>query len=178
MPIDNLRDIRTNVRQYLDDKVTVTATITALVGEVISPNENFKIQITARNSPAAAGGIALMNVRWYIRSSNGSIARLIVPPVSIGVARTGYHETSRVLPPGDEVTSMYIFPPNSWANYLSVGDTDNLGDPGNKGIEGKALAGGVSNISTRIYADIDMDYLFPTKNRSSDTATPAVNVID
>lgn len=168
MPIDNLRDIRINVRNYVDN-VTVTAAITPLQGGVINPGENFRIQITASNP--AAGGIALMNVRWYIRSSNGSIAKLIVPPVTTGVARTGYRETSPVLAPGDEVTRMYIFPPNALANYLHVGDTDNLR------IEGKALAGGDTNIYNRIYADIDMDRLFP-KNENSDQHTTVVNVVD
>lgn len=170
----NLQELRSALVAYVDSKVTVT--ISALVpssGASIGPNEEFTFSISARNADAASGGIALKDVVWRAWVQNDAVAKLIVPPVPM-VARSGPTASSPVLTAGSQVREMYLFPGSDFAgNYLSVGDTDSISLRGKAGSSG---SGGSTNVQFKIYADPDMDWLFP-KDQDSSTTTRALNVI-
>jgi hypothetical protein len=177
----NLQEIRTAVINYVDMKVTVS--ISALTpasgsGTTINPNEEFSFTLTAKNADAASGGIPLKNIIWYVWVENDVVGKLIVP-AGLMVARNGPSINYTKLTAGSLVKEMYLFPtslflpPADPANYLGVGDTDavNL-----KGKAGATPAGGDSKIQFKIYADVDMDWLFPQIQDTS-TVTKILNVV-
>lgn len=174
----NLQEIRTAVINYIDTKVTVS--ISALVpttGDTIGPNEEFSFTLTAQNASAASGGIALKNIVWRVWVENEAVGKLLVPAAPM-VARSSLSDTSS-LTPGSYVKEMYLFPPNiaylpplDAATYLGTGDTDTLSL---KGKAGATPSGGTTNIRFKIYANVDMDWLFP-KNQDSSTAAKVLLV--
>ncbi len=173
----NLQDIRTAVQTYLDTKVTVSISDPVPVtGSQINPNEDFTFKISATNASSSAGGIRLKNVRYYVGVRNPSVVKLIVPSGILGMtARNSYSASGTTLKEGTQVDSMYLFPGSlSGTDLLSldVGDTDEIT------VMGKACSGpkgGTTSIDFRIYADIDMDYLFP-KDENSSGASKSVTV--
>jgi hypothetical protein len=168
----NLQEIRTAVISYVDTKVTVSvSTIAPVTGASIGPNEEFSFTLTAKNADSASGGIALKDIIWRVWVQNDVVGKLIVPAAPM-VARSGLSSSSAALTPGTQVREMYLFPPTASGNYLHVGDTDTLSL---KGKAGAAPAGGITNIQFKIYADVDMDWLFP-KDQDSSTYTRELKV--
>lgn len=172
MPI-NLQEIRTAVQTYLDTKVTVSiSAITPATGASIQPNENFSFSITVTNASAAAGGIALKNVRYRIWLDNYTVGKIIVPAEPM-VARTGWLTSDPALAAGKQVDGeMYLFPPNE-KNYLDPGESDTIPLTGKAGA---AAAGGTTNIRFKIRADADLEYLFPKHEDSPSTSRSLVVV--
>lgn len=170
----NLQEIRTAVINYVDTKVGVTiSTLTPAAGVSIGPNETFSFTLTAKNADIVNGGIALKNIIWRVWVQNETVGKLIVPAAPM-VARSGNSTTSPVLAAGTQVKEMYLFPSNGSAdNYLSVADTDVIALQGKAGA---APAGGNTNIEFKIYADVDMDWLFPPK-QDSETKSRVLNVV-
>lgn len=191
----NLHEIRAAVISYMDNKVTVLiSAFTPATGATINPNEEFSFTLTAQNADAASGGIALKNVVWRVWVENDAVAKLIVPSAPM-VARSSLSATS-ALTPGSLVKEMYLFPPNflfpplsktvtpievgtdifplpiDSAKSLGVGDTDTLSL---KGKAGATPAGGATNIRFKVYADVDLDWLFPPSQDSA-TATRGLPV--
>lgn len=173
----NLQDIRNAVVTYVDNKVNVSiSTLLPTGGNEINPNEEFSFTITAKNAIADSGGIPLKDIIWRIWVENEAVGKLTVPT---GItARSGLSTTSTLLPAGTLVREMYLFPssiaflPDDPKNYLGVGDSDTIS------LKGRAMSnpsGGSSNIKFKIYADIDMDWLFP-KDQDSSIATRALVV--
>jgi len=168
----NLQDLRTAVINYVDTKVTVSISeVTPAAGDEVNPNEEFSFLVTATNARAHAGGIRLKNVIWRVRVANDGIAKLIVPPAPM-VARAGVLPPSASLPAGSLQKEMFLFPPAGHplfdsANALGIGDTDTLRL---RGKSGPGAAGGTTNIECKLYADVDLDALFP-KNQDTSTAT-------
>lgn len=163
----NLIDIRTAVQNYLNTSVSVS--ISALVPDVpstINRNEEFTFSVTATNAPAP-NGISLVNVRYHVRVANSSVAKLIVPATV--TARSGASATSTLLVAGALVSQMFLFPAD---NSLTVGDSDTVA-----GLKGKAGgAVGTTQILFDIFADPDLDFLFP-KNENSPITVTNVNVV-
>jgi hypothetical protein len=185
-----LRDIRTAVQNYLDTHVTVTISApTPASGVTIQPNETFTFSITGTNS-ASPDAIRLVNVRYHVSVANPAVAKLVVPatnpfPAVNGItykARSGFFGPLVDLAPNAEVGEMFLFPsPSSSAGPifidragdLDVGDSDTISLTGKAGA---AAAGGNSQISCNIIAEVDLDFLF-TKNEDSPTATRSLVVI-
>ncbi len=166
MPI-NLQEIRTAVQTYLDTKVTVwISNPVPVTGSQINPNEEFTFTISAKNAPKSAGGIKLKNVLYHVSVEDPSVAKLIVPPDKM--ARDSWSISGTVLKPGDQVTRMYLFPASgSDLAYLDVEETDTISL---KGKAGSSTKGGATRINFKIYADIDLDHLFPKCENSSVTS--------
>lgn len=170
----NLQDLRTSVINYVDTKVTVSiSALTPSSGASINPNEEFTFKLSATNANAASGGIALKSVIWRVWVQNEAIGKLIVPAAPM-VARSGLSSGSSVLAAGSQVKEMFLFPPNDSAgNYLGVGDIDTISL---KGKAGAGAAGGSTPIQFKIYADADMDWLFP-KSQDSASASKTLSVV-
>jgi hypothetical protein len=163
----SLLEIRTAATEYLQNKVSVR--VSPLVADVpvaISPTEGFTFSITATN--ATFGGIPLVQVSYELRVANPAVAKLIVPPVTTAVARTGSNTNYPSLTPGTEVDAMHLFPSDQ---KLGLGDSDTI-----TGLRGKAKALGVTNIAFSIHADLDLDYIF-YKDGSSSVFTRTVTVV-
>jgi len=176
----NLGIIRKTIISYVDSKVTVTiSALRPASGDRINPNEDFTFTLTDKNADASSGGVPLRNIIWHVWVENDTVGKLYVPSSRTAVARSGLSETSQKLTSGNLVREMYLFPVSllpsriDQRNYLGVGDTDSIS------LKGKAGAnpdGGNSNIKFRIYADIDLDWLFP-KVQDSAIATRILAVI-
>jgi len=172
----NLQDIKTAVRDYLNNKVTVAISnpLTPEEGIIIGKNEGFCFSITVTNANTANGGISLKNVRYYLSVDNTIIGKLIVPPAPM-VARSGCLLTNSVLTPGTQVGHMCLFPPSTDdRNYLYPGESDTIGTIVYatsilKGKAGTPPTESMTNIRFRVFAEIDMDDLF-LKNEDSPTA--------
>lgn len=164
MAID-LREIRAAVINYVDSKVTVSISTPAPVsGAVINPNEMFSFTLTAKNADAASGGIPLRDVIWHVWVQDEAVCKLIVP-VPIGhvllvVARSGPSSAYPQLAPGSEVREMYLFPKSNKVRYLWIGETETITLQGKAGADPE---GGITSIQFKVYANVDMDWLFPQK---------------
>jgi hypothetical protein len=165
-----LTDLRTAVRVYLNTKVKVSVSeLVAAVPNVISPGEGFTFSVTARNAAFADGGIALNNVRYHLRVVNSAFGKLIVPPATIGTAKSALGETND-LTPGAQVAEMFFFPLDE-RNRLGQGEVDTI-----SGLKGKAGILGTTNISLEILADPDINFLFP-RNENSASASRELKVV-
>lgn len=168
----NLQEIRTAVINYVDTKVGVAiSTLTPAAGASIGPNETFSFTLTAKNADSVNGGIALKNIIWRVWVQNEAVGKLTVPAAPT-VARSGCSTTSPVLAAGTQVREMYLYPAGD-DYYLSVGESDSIVLQGKAGA---APAGGNTNIQFKIYADVDMDWLFPPK-QDSETKTRVLGVV-
>jgi hypothetical protein len=166
----NLQEIRTAVMSYVDTKVAVSiSALSPAAGSSINPNEEFGFTLTATNGSLVSGGVPLKDLVWHVWVENEAIAKLIVPAAPI-VARSSPYSSAPVLTPGSQVNRMYLFPPD---NSLMIGDTDTISL---RGRTGGAAAGGMTNIRFKIYAAVDMDWLFP-KDQDSPTVTRKLQVI-
>jgi hypothetical protein len=162
-----LTDLRTAVQVYLNTKVKVSVSeLVAAVPNTINPGEGFTFSVTARNAAIADGGIALSNVRYHLRVADSTIGKLIVPPTTIGTAKSlGGND----LTPGAQVTEMFFFPLDE-RNRLGQGEADTI-----SGLRGKAGVLGTTNIRLEILADPDINFLFP-RNGNSVTASRELKV--
>lgn len=162
----SLQDLRSAVIDYLN--TSVTTSISALVADapnVISPNEGFAFSVTATNAPAPTG-VQLTDVVYHLKIASGSVAKLQVP--TSPPARASTDSSAPTLTAGTFVTEMYLFPAN---NILGVGDTDTVA-----GLRGKAFALGQATITFDVYADIDLNFLFP-RTTSDPDSTRLVTVV-
>ena len=159
--VGNLQEIRTAVLTYLDTKVSCSiSTITAAVPVAISPNEDFKFDVTATNAVTAAGGVRLKNVCYVITASNN--VKLVVPPASVGKAISipiPPFGLSINLNPGQEVSGYILTPAAADPKILNPGETDTI-----KNLPGKAKSLGGFSICAHIQAEVDLSYLFPVGN--------------
>ena len=173
MPI-NLNEIPAAVKAYLDSKVTVNISLlTPTAGGSINPNEDFSFSVTVTNANAAAGGIALRNVKYRLSVDNAAVGKLKVPSVGSSTDLTG-----TPLAAGPEVAGFIYTPPafvifGDTASYLSVGDVDTQNFFGKAG---GAAAGGNTTIRARILADVDLDQLFP-KGEDTTAALRTLSVV-
>jgi len=182
-----LRDLRTAVQNYLDTKVTVSiSALTPAGGTTIQPNETFTFSVTGTNT-AAPDAIRLVNVRYHVKVVNPTVAKLVVPASNPDASGIKYKSGSGGLftvdlSPNAEVSEMYLFPPvdsgfpfpSDKAGDLDPGDSDTI--TGLKGKAAPALGGGITQITCRILADPDLDFLFP-QNEDNPSATKALTVI-
>ena len=162
LSVDDIREIRNLLRTIVDHvEVRVYRPQPSTDMQFIGENEDFSVRIEARNT--AYQSIQLINVRWYVRMAWGSeYASFIVPDPPM-VARASLGEDAPELTPGTEQNSMYLFPSTPFANHLYPGDIDDIT------IQGRSSSlpfPQFAQIEARIFADIDMDYLFP-KNEST-----------
>ena len=156
---------------------------------MINPNEQFTFSVTATNS-SAADAIRLVNVRYQVSVANPAVGKLVVPATNPDANGIRYRGPVGIfagplvdLAPNAEVGTMFLFPPASStggpifierAGDLDVGDSDTIS--GLKGKAGPGAGGGNSQITCRILAEPDLDFLFP-KFEDSPTATRVLNVV-
>jgi hypothetical protein len=158
MPIDELRDIRAKVKEYLDTKVTVTISpFTPAAGTSLGPGEKFTFKVTVANANAANFGVRLRNVKYRVSAGDGTVVKLVVPLTG------GATDFDGVPLPGSAVVRRFIFHPfgldSEGDNFaLDVGDTDSLSLTG---IADTNPSGGLVRIKASILADVDLNYLFP-----------------
>jgi hypothetical protein len=153
----NLDEIRTAVINYVDTKVTVRVAEIDMTGTSINPGEPFSVVLEASNANAAAGGIPLKDVVWYVIIQRDDVATFTVPQPPV-VARSGLSRFLPALTPGSQVREMYIFPTTAVSNHLSVGDTDTLTVNCRAGSD---AAGGTCFMFAKIFATVDHDWLYP-----------------
>lgn len=168
-----LHEIRSAVQTYLNTKVICSIpTIEPAVPNALSPGEEFTFTVRAQNANSAAGGIALTNVRYHIRISNAAIGKLIVPPTTIGIAKSGPLPTATTLTPGSLVPELFLTTPTGTdAKKLDVADIDTI-----TGLKGRSLALGTLDIRLSIIADPDLDFLFP-KNENSEEISKTTPIV-
>ncbi len=156
----NLGDLRTAVINYVDTIVGVSVSpLHPSTGLEIGPNEEFTFTVSAYN-PGLPDGVRLRNVVWRVRMDDNTVGKLYVPPAPI-VARTYLTTGSPQLAAGSLVDEMYLFPQDS---YLDVRETQQIN------LKGKALSyvpGATCYIRFKIYADVDLGWLFPAWQDSS-----------
>ena len=163
MPID-LTEIRAAAATYVSDNVScVIDNFTPDVPAALSPGEEFSFDLHVTNN----GPLTLTNVRYQVWAEHRDIFRLIAPtriiPTGSGAqspAWRGIHEdTRRPLAPGEETQFMVIWPETSLYRgeheraQLEPNETDRWR------LRGRALALGNSQISARVWADIDLEAL-------------------
>jgi hypothetical protein len=153
-----LPDLPAAVINYLAQKVTVTAEVLPNVGNVVNPGEPCRLVVRVKNATAAEGGIALTNVRYQVDIKNPEVMRVFVPPANQGRA---INEHGLALTPGSLVAFMTYDPADAGLSYLHVGGMNTVQFNGQAG-----AINGTTSLLARIYADPDIDQLFP-RNYSS-----------
>lgn len=180
----NLQEIRSAVQNYLDTKVTVSISekTPPQEGGQIGKNEEFCFAVTVTNANLALGGIPLKNVRYFLEAANPTVAKLIVPPAAVAVARLTKDASGFPIVPGTQVDYMWLFPVGE-RSYLEAGEMDTIGttnfaNSATQGLKGKSQTppnGSTCEIKFKIFAEPDLDYLFP-KNEDSATASRKILV--
>jgi hypothetical protein len=175
MPI-NLQDIRNAVISYVDNlPVTISKPTPTTGSEIDHPHEEFSFTITAQNK-----AIPLRNVIWRVWVENGAVGQLCVPKGMAAWSSLSATSDNK-LTTGEFVSEMYLYDPPRLSdvhsspfldsiNYLGTDDTDSIS------LKGKGLTKGTSVIQCKVYADIDMDWLFP-KSQDSAAASRALQVV-
>ena len=169
--IQTLRDIRTNVEQYVDAIVPTISPLTLSSGNTLNPNETFTFTVDVGNG-AAALGVRLINVRLRLEVG-GAVAKLLVPDFAPGQAGTNVTDLNGnpILAPGGWVNGFIIhFPAGHAWDALNPGENV----PALQ-FTGRAQAIGNTNIHARIIADVDHAWLWPN-NQESNSGTRAVSV--
>ena len=157
----NLIDIHNAAVAYILNQLVPSITVTPLPAgsSEINPDEFFSIFLKASNSPGADSlAIVITNLRYHVSVTHESKARLIVPPTSVAVARTGPDPSNLMMLPGTEEQDMYLFPST---DFLLGSD-----GVGSLTIQGKALDAGKTKVTLELLGDIDLSFLFPANQRS------------
>ena len=159
----NLKDIPEAVKAYLNTQVTVTITPFVPVGNSVQPNETFTFDVTVKNN----GDVALKNVKYKVWAVNPGIAKVRTPTNGSSTDLEGNSIG------GDQEVGGFIFNPSNNSVYdLPAGDHDALH------LTGKAVSGpsgGTTGIRASVFADIDLDLLFP-KGEDSGTSQRTLTV--
>jgi len=161
----NLLDLPAAVKSYMEANVTSSVShIRPDVPGALSPGEGFAFDITARN---AAGGIRLNNVRYNLTVGDDAIAKLIVPPDTVAVARASPGSTSTKLVPGTLVRSMVLFPVTSENRVLTPGESESI-----RGLRGIGVKVSETSIRMHVNADPDLTFLFGNGSSNKDAIEP------
>jgi hypothetical protein len=159
----NLKDIPDAVKAYLNSQITVTITpFVPSAGNSVQPNETFTFDVKAENN----GNVALKNVKYKVWAVNPGIAKLRVPPGGSATDLEGHslNENAEV--------GVFIFNPSSSNFDLPPGDSDTIHLTG-KAVSG--ASGGTTGIRASVFADVDLDLLFP-KGEDSGTSQRTLTV--
>ena len=157
-PLDLLNMLVVN---YVDTRVIVTLdNLAPDTAPIVGTNEGFKFRLRVQNTQSTVGGMRLKGLRCFLQV--GSIARLIVPPATLGTARSTNDPTAAALPVGSEQSQFYLFLPDSNSG-LDVNTTKLISD-NFRGIA--KLTPGTTKIQCSVFAEPDLDSLFP-KNQGS-----------
>ena len=152
----NLKDIPEAVKDYMNTQINVTITpFVPSAGTSVNPNETFTFDVKATNN----GAIPLKNVKYKVWSVNPNIAKVRVPAGGTATDLAG-----NSLAANDDV-GVFVFNPSGSVFDLLAGDTDTIH------LTGKAAngaSGGTTGIRASVFADIDLDLLFP---KGEDTGT-------
>ena len=85
-------ELRDTIARYTQDYVQWSGEVTPLEGSLINPNEDIAIRLTATNDPYSGSsgadhvGVRLVNVRWHLRSTNGTVS-IYVPTAPLDARR-------------------------------------------------------------------------------------------
>jgi hypothetical protein len=177
-----LNDIRQATKSYLDNRVRCSISeVIPDVPNVLSPKEKFTFSITARNagsSDLSGDSTRLKNIVYHVWIVETTKAQLIVPPTAKGTAYStfpivGLGPVLSPLVDGKEnlVNSYFLKPPEGDFKFLDVAEADTI-----IGLRGIAKELGNFTIKFEIYADLDLDWLFP-KGENSGEATRTTPIV-
>jgi hypothetical protein len=161
-----LSEVPKAVRLYLQHLVKAELSEITPEGSIIDAEEAFTFTVTARNLPAAEGGVAIKNVRYRLTVLHPTVAKLIVPSAVHGTA-TGLGGT--VLAPGEVVGEMILNPSDAGVKgdfKLGAGETHMVKLMGRVG-QASDAAGKTTSMGVRVLAEIDLNRLFPNEQTSS-----------
>ena len=160
MPID-LSDIPTAVGEYLDTHVTTVVSAVSS-GGTIEEDEIGEFTVTVTNA-AAPDGVRLINVRYHLTVSPGSVAKFQTDSSALMPQRPTIDPSSPAFGFGDLTEEMFLFPNSGFLTQaeLNVGEVAVI-----EGLNVKALGVGSATIKCHIHADIDQDSLFPNSQNS------------
>jgi hypothetical protein len=152
-----LREIRSEFQQHLDTQVATSAAFRPAAGASINVGETFLVDVTARNS-SAVDSIQLKNVVFHVKVLDPAIAKLAKPTSTQGIARAGAAPSSaQISDLAFPVAEYFLHPPtNADAKTLAPGETDTI-----SGLPAKALAVGTARVNVNLFADPDLQWLFP-----------------
>ncbi|HMV68735.1 MAG TPA: hypothetical protein PKA64_17925 [Myxococcota bacterium] len=162
MPV-SLAELRAAAAAYCASSVTTTVDAPAPGGGGRGPvgaSTEFKFNVRSSNPPAASGGIQLKNVVYHVQVSGPAVLRAPYRDAH-GVARATL-AGGQPLADGWEGTEYYLSPtslvvPGGDAlSVLAPGDTDSI-----LGLPARTTGSGTVTLKARVYADVDLDYLFP-----------------
>lgn len=162
-----LKDIRNAWVTYMNTQVQTTCT-TIPAGSVINVGENFMVNFVVRNMVTpTSDAMQLKNVVYWIQITDATKAKLLKPPVAMGVARSGTSPSSPAIPDTAFPVSEYYLHPVAGMDQkvLQPGEEDTLNN-----LPAKAITKGNTTIHLRVYADPDLAWLFPAMED-----TPAVS---
>lgn len=165
--ITNLYRIKTEIEGYLQ-RVSISAEVVALKGSTINPGEEFIVKIISQNPDEENEGLALRNLRYRLEVDNSSVAMLVVPEDYSVVDFSGAK-----LIPGSEVSGMLIELSGSISGKISVGEMHEFQV---KAVALESVDGGDVLLNARLYASIDLNYIFP--RMESEPVEKAFSVID
>jgi hypothetical protein len=121
----SLSDIPTAIAAYIRDNVTVTVTeVTHGISTVLQPNEKGKFDVVVTNS----GGVRLTGLVYELSVSPESAAKLVSPSTVVRGAREGLDPSSDLIPNGNEIGRMFLFP-IAVVDYASVDPGTPSGTP-------------------------------------------------
>jgi hypothetical protein len=165
-----LKGIRDVSIDYFSTKIHVSVSnFTSISGGEINSGEDFNFSVIAKNDSESDGGIKLKNIRYWIKVV-GNKAKLYVPSGNIK-AYLNIYAAGNALSPGGLRSHFILFPQpetvpsDSHPTELYPGNT--------KGLVLKAKAGSITQVCDvtilfRLYADIDLEYLFPNNKDSQE----------
>lgn len=150
--ITNLYRIKTEIEGYLQ-RVSVSAEVVPLKGSTVNPGEKFTIKIISQNPDEDNEGLALRNLRYRLELDNSSVALFVVPDSFAAVDFSGAK-----LMQGSEVSGMLIDLSGSASGKISVGEIHEFQV---SAIALESVEGGDVLLNARLYASIDLNYIFP-----------------
>jgi hypothetical protein len=158
-----LGDVRHAAYRYLDTVTVKIGPVKPDPGPEVNKPEKFSFEITVSNNPQGPDkGVPLKRLVYLVQIAYGSIV-LLVP--SGGNADDG---SGNPLSAGDEVNA-FTFEPAGDAHRLGTGETCHLH------VTGKAIAPGACEIAANIQADIDVERLFTTDERTGEQYVSTMN---
>ncbi|MBK8501047.1 MAG: hypothetical protein IPL46_01935 [Saprospiraceae bacterium] len=172
MPIENLRDIRTNVDTIVNS-IPVTVSQLTFPGNQLNPNEDFSFTVDASNP---VGSVRIVNVRLRVAVGNQAMVRLRVPNFQapgLFLAVTNLNGTPFL----DAQIGLLV---NGFIINFPSGHAWDAINPGENvpalSFSGRAISTGNTEILARIIADIDHAWLFPP-GQESNNGTRSLSVV-
>lgn len=154
MPI-SLSDIPAAVADYIRNNVTVAVTeVRHGISTVLQPNERGKFDVIVTNN----GSVRLTSIIYELSIVPDSVAKLVSPDETLMAAKRGLDPTSPVIPNGEEVAKLFLFPVDI-LDFSSVDPGQSVTNAELQITTQRTL--GDATIKCTIHATVDQASLFP-----------------